>query len=76
MPRMNPANRHLQELEQHEREGLERIGQQRKIIEDLERDGHENALPAARRLLKTLEDSHRVTLELLETERLGFQKPG
>jgi hypothetical protein len=64
---------HLQLLERHAREGEERIKRQKQIIRDLEKDGHDNALPAARQLLENLEDSHRATLDLLQIERSSLQ---
>jgi hypothetical protein len=50
--------RHLQEAERHVAEGREHIEKQRRIIAELERDGHDTS--TARELLETLEQSHRI----------------
>jgi hypothetical protein len=50
--------RHLQEAERHVAQGLEHIDKERRIIAELDRDGHDTS--TARELLKTLEQSQRM----------------
>ena len=58
------AMEHLAEAERHIAEGEDRIRHQLRIIEDLERDGHDSAL--ARQLLDTLKRTH--TLHIKQRE--------
>lgn len=53
---LNEVDRHLAETRAH-------IKRQREIIQTLKRDGHEQDLPQAQDLLKTLEQSLTVLLE-------------
>jgi hypothetical protein len=72
---MNPKQNHAAQSERHLNENQERIDRQKKLIHDLERDGHENALPAARELLHQLEQLQRTELQHLRLERSLSQRP-
>ena len=52
-----PAESVLEMAARHVREGEEHIAKQRALIAELERDGHDNMLPAARELLATFEQT-------------------
>lgn len=57
-----------EDTKRHVREGEERIAKQERLIAKLERDGHENSLPAARALLAQMKASQELSCEHLRRD--------
>ena len=65
---MESAESPLQQTQRHVTEGEQRIGKQLALIEELERDGHVDMLPAARELLAQLQSAQQFGREHLQSE--------
>lgn len=66
---MDPRETALQQAARHVIEGEARVARQRAIIEELVRDGHENAAIRAEGVLTNLLDTIRLAQEHLDRER-------
>ncbi len=58
-----------EQAQRHVTEGLQRIATQEALIQELERDGHDEMLPAARALLAEMQKLQRLGSEHLQRER-------
>ena len=59
---------HLEQEQRHVTEGEQHIAKQKALIEELERDGHENMLPAAREILAHMQKLQQQSREHLHRE--------
>ena len=64
-----PAESPFEMAERHIREGEEHVAKQKALIVELERDGHDNMLPAARELLALFEQTLATHREHAAVER-------
>jgi hypothetical protein len=62
---------HLQLAEKHVDEGEQHLRDQRRIVDELERDGHAKSAEKARELLATMEQTQ--ALHLADRDRLRAQ---
>ncbi len=65
---MESVENPLEQAQRHVTEGEQRVAKQQALIEELERDGHENMLPAARGLLAQMQSLQRLGREHLQRE--------
>ncbi len=65
---MEPVENPLEQVQRHIVEGEQRIAKQEALIKELERDGHENMLPAAREFLAQMRAIQQQSREHLQRE--------